>query len=105
MSRFAKRVCRNMDSSKVAAFSRFETWKKSHTVLKLVVYERGAEDHFTGSIIHVDFDEDMVTFVDGLTHNNWSLDLRASAFEVTPDRVVVLDEKVGKLVFEVARFN
>ncbi len=54
-------------ASSEEAFSRFEMWKNSRTVLKLTVYERGAEDHFIGSIDHVDFDEEIVCFVEDAT--------------------------------------
>jgi len=38
-------------------------WENLRTVLRLTVYERRAEDHFTGSIYHVDLDEEIVDFV------------------------------------------
>ena len=50
-------------ASSIEAFSKFEMWKNSRTVLRLTVYDRGAEDHFIGSIDHVDFDEEVVGFV------------------------------------------
>jgi hypothetical protein len=92
-----------MASSK-EAFSRFEMWKNSKTVLKLTVYERGAEDHFTGSIDHVDFDEEIVGFIEDATRMFLPpLDLRESEFAVEPRRVEVTDPRFGKVIFEEVR--
>jgi hypothetical protein len=92
-----------MASSK-EAFSRFEMWKNLRTVLRLTVYERGAEDHFTGSIYHVDFDEEIVGFVETATRLSLPpLDLRESVFTVEPLRVEVTDLRFGKVIFEEVR--
>jgi hypothetical protein len=92
-----------MASSK-EAFSKFEMWKNSRTVLKLTVYERGAEDHFTGSIYHVDFDDEIVGFVETATRLSLPpLDLRDSFFAVELFRVEVTDPRFGKVIFEEVR--
>jgi len=92
-----------MASSK-EAFSKFEMWKNSRTVLRLTVYERGAEDHFTGSIYHVDFGEETVGFVETATRSFLPpLDLRESRFTVEPLRVEVSDPRFGKVIFEEVR--
>ncbi len=92
-----------MASSK-EAFFKFEMWKKSRTVLRLTVYERGAEDHFTGSIYHVDFDEEIIGFVETATRSYLPpLDLRESFFTVEPLRVEVVDPRLGKVIFEEVR--
>lgn len=92
-----------MASSK-EAFSKFEMWKNSKTVLKLAVYERGAEDHFIGSIFHVDFDAEQIGFVELATRTFLpTIDLRESTFTVDPFRVEVSDPQVGKLILEEVR--
>jgi hypothetical protein len=92
-----------MASSK-EAFDKFEMWKKSRTVLKLTVYNRGAEDHFTGSIYHVDSEEEIVGFVDWPSRMSVPLlDLSESTFEVEPLRVVVTDPRFGSVIFEEVR--
>lgn len=92
-----------MASSK-DAFEKFEIWKNSRTVLKLTVYDRGAEDHFTGSIYHVDFEEEIVGFVDWPSRTYVPpLDLRESTFLVEPFRVEVSDPRFGKVIFEEVR--
>ena len=89
-----------MASSK-EPFLRFEMWKNSRTVLRLTVYERGAEDHFTGSIDQVDFDEEVVGFMEDATRTFLPpLDLRESDFAVEPRRVEVTDPRFGKVIFE-----
>jgi hypothetical protein len=92
-----------MDSSK-EAFSKFEMWKNSRTVLRLTVYDRGALDHFTGSIYHVDFDEEQVCFVETATRSYLPvLELRESFFTIEPFRVEVSDPRFGKVIFEEVR--
>lgn len=86
------------------AFLRFEMWKNSRTVLRLAVYERGAEHHFTGSIYHVDFDGEIVGFVEDATRRYLpALDLRGSDFKVELLRIEVVDPRFGKVVFEEVR--
>ena len=92
-----------MASSK-DAFSKLEMWKKSKTVLRLTVYERGAEDHFTGSIFHVDFGEQTVGFVVIASRTFLPpLDLTDADFVVEPFRVEASDPQIGKVVFEEVR--
>jgi hypothetical protein len=92
-----------MASSK-EAFSRFEMWKNSRTVLRLTVYDRGAVDHFTGSIYHVDFDGEFIGFVVTATRSYLpTLDLRESFFTVEPFKVEVTDPRFGKVIFEEVR--
>jgi hypothetical protein len=82
------------------AFSKFSRWKNSRTLLRLTVYERGTEDHFTGSIYHVDEVEMVVGFGDDLTHSHIPLDFRGASFEVERRRLMVTDERIGTVVFE-----
>jgi hypothetical protein len=83
------------------AFFKLEMWKNRKTVLRLTVYDRGAEDHFTGSIYHVDFDEEIVGFEETATRMALpALDLRESEFTVEPLKVVVRDLRFGKVIFE-----
>ena len=83
------------------AFSKFEMWKNSRTVLRLTVYDRGAEDHFTGSIYHVDFDEEIVGFEETATRMALpALDLRESDFTIEPRKVVASDPRFGEVIFE-----
>ena len=97
-----------MASSK-EAFSRFEMWKNSRTVLRLTVYERGAEDHFTGSIYHVDFDEETLDFTVDATGPDDTrrflppLCLSGADFTVEPRRVEAVDPTFGKVIFEELR--
>jgi hypothetical protein len=92
-----------MASSK-EAFSKLEMWKNSRTVLRLTVYDRGAEDHFIGSIYHVDFEGEFVGFVVTATRSYLpALDLRESSFTVEPFRVEVSDPRFGKVIFEEVR--
>ena len=92
-----------MASSK-EAFSRLEMWKNSRTVLRLTVYDRGAEDHFTGSIYHVDFEGELIGFVVTATRLHLpTLDLRESFFTVEPFRVEATDPRFGKVIFEEVR--
>jgi len=91
------------------AFSKFEMWKNSRTVLRLTVYERGAEDHFTGSIYHVDFDEETVDFtVDATGPDDTrrflpSLGLAGAGFTVEARRVEAADPTFGTVIFEEVR--
>jgi hypothetical protein len=86
------------------AFLRFEMWKKSRTVLRLTVYDRGAEDHFTGSIYHVDPEEEIVGFVETATRFSVPpLDLSESTFKVEPLRIEVTDLRFGWVIFEEVR--
>ena len=63
--------------------------------------KRGAEDHFTGSINHVDFDEEIVGFVEDATRTFVPpLDLRGADFTVEASRVEVTDPRIGKVIFE-----
>jgi hypothetical protein len=82
------------------AFLKFSMWKNSKTLLRLTVYERGTEDHFTGSIYHVDELEFVVGFSDDLTHSHIPLDFRRASFEIERRRLVAVDERVGKVIFE-----
>jgi hypothetical protein len=92
-----------MASSK-EAFSRLAMWKKCKTVLRLTVYERGAIDHFIGSIFHVDFDEEQVGFVETASRTFLPpLDLREADFTVDKYRVEVSDPRFGKVIFEEVR--
>jgi hypothetical protein len=91
-------------ASSSEAFERFEIWKNSRTVLKLTVYDRGAEDHFTGSIYHLDPEAEIVGFVDWPSRMSVPpLDLRESSFLVEPFRVVVSDPHFGEVIFEEVR--
>jgi hypothetical protein len=92
-----------MASSK-EAFSKFEMWKNSRTVLRLTVYDRGAKDHFIGSIYHADFAGEAVGFVETATRSFLPLlDLRESSFVVEPLKVEVTDLRFGKVIFEEVR--
>jgi hypothetical protein len=97
-----------MDSSK-EAFSRFEMWKNSHTVLRLTAYVNGAEDHFIGSIYHVDFDEELVDFMVDATGPDDTrralppLCLTGADFRVERRRVEATGPGFGKVVFEKVR--
>jgi len=88
-----------MASSKVA-FDKFRMWKKSRTVLRLTVYERGTEDHFTGSIYHVDEEGGTVGLADEATRDMPVFDLREASFEVTARSLEAVRADSGKLVFK-----
>ena len=76
-------------------------WKKSRTVLRLTVYERGAKDHFTGSIDYVDFEEQIVSFVEDATQRFLpALNLLGADFTVKHYRVEIADPRLGKVVLE-----
>ncbi len=86
------------------AFSKLEMWKNRKTVLRLTVYTNGAEDHFTGSIYHADFDEELVGFEETATRMALpGLDLRESEFTVEPRKVVASDPRFGTVIFEEVR--
>lgn len=87
-------------ASSCVAFERFEMWKNSHTVLRLTVYDKGAIDHFTGSISHVDFDAEQVSFLNSARPIVPALDLSGATFAVEPRRVVASHPDVGKVIFE-----
>lgn len=96
-------------SSAKEAFSKFEMWKNSQTVLRFTVYERGADDHFTGSIYHVDFDEESVDFMADPTRPDAArealppLCLTGADFTVEPRRVVAVLPTFGTVIFEEVR--
>src|SRR5579872_1962544 len=92
------------------AFSKFEMWKNLRIVLRLTVYERGAEDHFTGSIYHVDFNEGTVDFTVDATGPDDTriflppLGLTGADFTVEPRRVEATDDPgFFKVIFEEVR--
>lgn len=90
-----------MASSK-EAFSKLEMWKNRKTVLRLTVYERGAQDHFTGSIYHLE--SKFVGFVETATRTFLpTIDLRGCKFTVEPLRVEALDPRFGSVIFEEVR--
>jgi hypothetical protein len=91
-------------ASSTDAFEKFSKWKNSRTVLRLTVYERGAVDHFIGSINHVDFDGEIVGFtLDAARTFLPPLDLSGAVYTVEPFRVEAADRRIGKVIFEEVR--
>jgi hypothetical protein len=90
-----------MDSSEVA-FVRFFNWKKSMTLLNVTVdSQSGTPDVFRGQqIFFVDEDEQVVAFVDVLTHDHFQLDFLGADFVTREDYVEATRPNEGRVVVQ-----
>jgi hypothetical protein len=90
-----------MDSSKVA-FVRFFKWKKSMILVNVTVdAQSGTPDVFRGQqIFFVDEEEQVVAFVDALTHDHFRLDFRGADFVIRESSVEAARPNEGRVVID-----
>lgn len=85
------------------AFMKFDSWKSARTVLNLtvvnIVDDECVEDQFQGAIFFAEENDGIVGFVDDVSRNHVTLDLRGASFTADASSVEAMCPDRGRVRF------